>query len=75
MSATNTKKQKAWTPLGVIGLFFILIFAAICIAPFLYMLIMSFTHSTTLMISWGDVNFTDLQTMSMYLERVDFSAR
>ena len=34
MSATNTKKQKAWTPLGVIGLFFILIFAAICIAPF-----------------------------------------
>ena len=25
----------------------------------LYMLIMSFTHSTTLMISWGDVNFTD----------------
>lgn len=59
MSATNTKKQKAWTPLGVIGLFFILIFAAICIAPFLYMLIMSFTHSTTLMISWGDVNFTD----------------
>ena len=53
------KMGYAWTPLGVIGLFFILIFAAICIAPFLYMLIMSFTHSTTLMISWGDVNFTD----------------
>lgn len=58
-SVANMKKQKTWTPLGIIGLFFLLIFAAVCIAPFLYMLIMSFTQSTTLMISWGDVNFTD----------------
>lgn len=61
MSTITVKgnKQHSWSVLSVLGLLFLLLFAVVCIAPFVYMLIMSFTQSTTLMISWKDVNFTD----------------
>ena len=41
------KKKKSWSVSGVIGLFFILLVTTICVAPFVYMLILSFTKSTT----------------------------
>lgn len=53
------KKKHKWSFASVIGLSLLIIFAIICIAPFIYMLIMSFTQSTTLMITWKDINFGD----------------
>ena len=54
----NEKKQK-WTVFSILGLLLLILFAAICIAPFIYMAIMSFTKSTTLMLHMKDINFTD----------------
>ena len=42
------KKTRTWTPLSVLGMLVMVLFAVICIAPFIYMMIMSFTQSTTL---------------------------
>ena len=35
------KKQRKWTPLSVIGLLILILFAVICVAPFIYMVFMS----------------------------------
>ena len=43
-------KKKSWTPLSVLGMLVMVLFAVICIAPFIYMMVMSFTQSTTLML-------------------------
>ncbi|HBA62875.1 MAG TPA: carbohydrate ABC transporter permease [Lachnospiraceae bacterium] len=53
------KKKSSWSVASVIGLLFLLLFTVICIAPFVYMVIMSFTQSTTLMITMKEVHFTD----------------
>ena len=53
------KKKQKWTVFSILGLLILLVFAAICIAPFIYMVIMSFTQSTTLMLHWSDINFGD----------------
>ena len=50
------KKKQKWTVFSILGLLILLVFAAICIAPFIYMVIMSFTQSTTLMLHWSDIN-------------------
>ena len=52
------KKKHKWSFASIIGLSLLIIFAIICIAPFIYMLIMSFTQSTTLMITWKDINLS-----------------
>lgn len=68
---TMTKK-KNWTVLSVIGMLILILFAVICIAPFVYMVIMSFTQSTTLMLHWKDVDFTDLSNFQYVLGRDGF---
>lgn len=52
-------KKKPWSLPSILGLIMICLFAVLCISPFIYMVIMSFTHSTTLAIHWEDVNFSD----------------
>ena len=41
-------EKKKWTPVSVLGLVLIVVFTITCIAPFIYMILMSFTKSTTL---------------------------
>lgn len=75
MSAVQSKKmhkQHKWTPISIIGLLILCLFAVICVAPFIYMLIMSFTQSTTLMIHWKDVNFTDFSNFQYVLQKSGF---
>ena len=48
-------KKKSWTPLSVLGMLVMVLFAIICIAPFIYMMIMSFTQSTTLMLHFDEL--------------------
>lgn len=67
------KKKKSWSVSGVIGLFFILLFTTICVAPFVYMLIMSFTKSTTLMITWKDIILLIFHELSVCLWKSGFS--
>lgn len=55
----KAKKKREWGPASIIGLIMIGLFAILCIAPFVYMVIMSFTSSTTLAIHLEDVHFTD----------------
>ncbi len=66
------KKKKNWTLLSVVMLLILIVFAAICVAPFIYMLIMSFTQSTTLMLHWEDVDFTDLSNFQYVLGKNGF---
>ncbi len=66
------KKQRKWTPLSVIGLLILILFAVICVAPFIYMVFMSFTQSTTLMLHLEDVNFTDFSNFEYVLGRDGF---
>ena len=75
MNAVQSKKmhkQHKWTPISIIGLLILCLFAVICVAPFIYMLIMSFTQSTTLMIHWKDVNFTDFSNFPYVLQKSGF---
>lgn len=49
--------------------------AAFCsyrIAPFIYMTIMSFTQSTTLMLHWSDINFGDFTNFNYVLKKTGF---
>lgn len=75
MNAVQSKKmhkQHKWTPISIIGLLILCLFAVICVAPFIYMLIMSFTQSTTLMIHWKDVNFGDFSNFQYVLQKSGF---
>ena len=67
----NEKKQK-WTVFSILGLLLLILFAAICIAPFIYMAIMSFTKSTTLMLHMKDINFTDFTNFQYVLGKSGF---
>ncbi|NCB91019.1 MAG: carbohydrate ABC transporter permease [Clostridia bacterium] len=76
MSKPNSEvmhKTRKWTPVSIIGLFFILVFSAICVAPFIYMIIMSFTQSTTLYIHWADVDFTDFTNFQYVIGKSGFT--
>lgn len=55
----KTKSRKNWSLPSVLGLILTCLFAMLCIAPFIYMVIMSFTQSTTLALHLEDVDFTD----------------
>ena len=67
------KKKQKWTVFSVLGLLILLLFAAICIAPFIYMTIMSFTQSTTLMLHWSDINFGDFKNWTILYNFSDFT--
>lgn len=66
------KKKQKWTVFSILGLLILLVFAAICIAPFIYMVIMSFTQSTTLMLHWSDINFGDFTNFNYVLKKTGF---
>ena len=67
------RKQRNWTVLSVIGLLILILFAVICIAPFVYMVFMSFTQSTTLMLHLEDVNLRISPILSMCWAETDSS--
>lgn len=56
---TTMHKIRRWTPVSVIGLLLIIVFSVICVAPFIYMILMSFTDSMTAMIRLSDVDISD----------------
>lgn len=66
------KKMKSWTPLSVLGMLVMVLFAVICIAPFIYMMVMSFTQSTTLMLHLDEINFTDFTNYSYVFGKSGF---
>ncbi|EET62211.1 ABC transporter, permease protein [Marvinbryantia formatexigens DSM 14469] len=66
------KKMHKWNAASIIGVIILTLFAVICIAPFLYMLIMSFTQSTTLMLHWSDVDFTDFSNFQYVMGKNNF---
>ena len=65
-------KKKSWTPLSVLGMLVMVLFAIICIAPFIYMMIMSFTQSTTLMLHFDEIDFTDFTNYSYVFGKSGF---
>lgn len=65
-------KKRSWTIFSVTGLIIQILFSVICIAPFAYMVIMSFTNSTTLLLHWDDVNFTDWSNFRYIFEKNGF---
>lgn len=52
-------KKRKWTAVSVLGLVLTVLFAVICIAPFIYMVLMSFTQSTTAMLNLKEIDFSD----------------
>lgn len=52
-------ENKKWSPISVLGLILILVFAVTCVAPFVYMILMSFTQSATLQLRLSDIDFTN----------------
>ena len=65
-------KKKSWTPLSVLGMLVMVLFAVICIAPFIYMMVMSFTQSTTLMLHLDEINFMDFTNYSYVFGKSGF---
>lgn len=59
MHSKEMRKQRKWTVLSVIGLLILVAFAVICIAPFVYMMLMSFTQSTTPVLRLEEIHFSD----------------
>lgn len=58
MKSKKSNSEK-WTAGTVIGFIFILLFAVLCVAPFIYMVLLSFTDSTTPMFHLSELDFTD----------------
>lgn len=67
------RKKHTWTPLFLAGVFVTVFFAFSCIAPFIYMVIMSFTKSTSLLIRWRDINFLDFSNYVYVLTQSNFA--
>lgn len=66
-------KKYTWTALTVTGFLIITFFAISCIAPFIYMVIMSFTRSTSLLVHWKDINFGDFENYVYVLTQSSFA--
>lgn len=49
--------RKKISPMGIIGTVLVTLFALICVAPLIYMLLMSFTQLRSLYIRWDEVTF------------------
>lgn len=65
-------EKKKWTVASVLGLLIIVIFAITCIAPFIYMILMSFTQSTTLKLRMADIDFSDFSNFSYVFQKSGF---
>ena len=68
----KTKSEKKWNLPSVLGLIIICLFAVLCILPFIYMVVMSFTKSTTLAIHLNDVDFTDFSNFTYVFTKSGF---
>ena len=68
----TTAKQRKWGPLSVLGLLVMVLFAVICITPFIYMILMSFTQSTTTALYLKDVVLTDFSNFQQVLSKNGF---
>ena len=66
------KKIHSWSLLSVLGILALVLFGIICIAPFIYMIIMSFTKSTTLMIHMKEIHFTDFSNYNYVFQKSGF---
>lgn len=66
------KKIHSWSLLSVLGILALVLFGIICIAPFIYMIIMSFTKSTTLMIHIKEIHFTDFSNYNYVFQKSGF---
>ncbi len=73
MNQSEFKKQKTWTPLSIFGLCVLILFAAICVAPFIYMILMSFTQSKTLELNLREINFLDFSNFQYVLQKIGFT--
>ncbi len=65
-------ENKKWTVASVFGLLLVIVFAITCIAPFIYMILMSFTQSTTLTLRMQDINFADFSNFSHVFKKSGF---
>ncbi len=66
------QKIRKWTPISTVGLLMVILFSVICVAPFIYMAVMSFTQSTTLYLHMRDINFRDLSNFSYVFNKSGF---
>ena len=66
-------KQKKWKLPSVFALLVLCLFSISCIAPFVYMVVMSFTQATTLNIRLSDINFMDWSNFHYVFTRSGFS--
>lgn len=57
-------ENKKWSLASILGLLIVIVFAITCIAPFIYMILMSFTESNTLTLRLSDIDFTDFSNFS-----------
>ncbi|WP_130837317.1 carbohydrate ABC transporter permease [Lachnoclostridium sp. Marseille-P6806] len=55
----RSRRKREWTVFSILGLVILVLFAAICIAPFIYMVLMSFTQSTTATLQLREIRLTD----------------
>lgn len=65
-------KKNRWTPISILGLAAVVLFAVTCVAPFIYMILMSFTQSTTLNLRLSDIDFSDFSNYIQVFERSNF---
>lgn len=65
-------KNKKWSVASILALILTIIFAVICIAPFIYMLLMSFTQSATLDLQWADIDLTDFTNYIHVFKKSNF---
>lgn len=65
-------KNRKWSVASILGLIIVVLFAITCVAPFIYMLLMSFTESTTLNLRWSDIDFTNFSNFTYVFKRSNF---
>ncbi len=65
-------KEKKWSVASVLGIALIIVFAVTCVAPFIYMVLMSFTQSNTLKLRMSDIDFTDWSNFAYVFQKSGF---
>ena len=68
MVKSDTRTLRFW-----IGTVLVTLFAVLCVAPLIYMVLVSFTDSPTLYISWSDIDFTDFSNYVYLFVSRDFA--
>lgn len=67
----NVKKK--WTVWSVLAFILMVFFALLCVFPFIYMVLMSFTQSSTLTIRLSDLSFSNISNYYYVLASSNFS--